>query len=118
MKGLSKMLNCENCGAPLDPYKWRCDYCGAYYFDLTAFDFTGDKPTFVKFKTPQGTITCLARPKIETVEVGSDYSYFTDGHSNIIKSYVVNKTCDINVKFSCYENPKNKALFQIDTREK
>lgn len=112
------MTNCPNCGAPLEPYSWKCAYCGTCYFDLDAWNLEHGKPTYVKFKTPQGVITALARPTIETVEVGSDYSYITDNHSNIIKSYITNRTCDINVKFSCYENPKNKALFQIDTKGK
>ena len=31
------MANCPNCGAPLEPYKNRCEYCG------TIFNNTRDK---------------------------------------------------------------------------
>lgn len=112
------MTNCPNCGAPLEPYSWKCAYCGTCYFDLDAWDLEHGKPTYIKFRTPQGTITALARPEIGTVEINSENSYYTDSHSNILKSYVIHRTCNINVSFSCYENPKTKALFQIDTRKK
>ena len=29
------MLNCPNCGAPLDVTQNKCAYCGTSYFDLT-----------------------------------------------------------------------------------
>lgn len=108
------MTNCPNCGAVIDLHSWRCPYCSTIYFDFVAMNLEDSHPCFIKFKTTQGIITCLARPKIETVEVGSDYSYITDHYNNIVKSYISKRTCDINVKFSCCENPKTKTLFQIE----
>lgn len=27
------MKNCPNCGAVIDPYRVKCEYCGTMYFD-------------------------------------------------------------------------------------
>ena len=71
------MKNCPNCSAPLEPYKCKCDYCGTYYYDLTAIDISGHKPTYVKFKTRDITgkecvLTALAMPSLDYVEVNND----------------------------------------------
>lgn len=29
--GEEKTYTCKNCGAPFDPYKLKCDFCGTYY---------------------------------------------------------------------------------------
>lgn len=112
------MLNCECCGAPLNPYQWRCEYCGAYFFDLSAWDLTDGKPTFVKFKTPQGTITSLARPELRTMEVRQDSEDLTDIHGHTIIRIAGLRHCDIDVNFSCIPNPKSGELFRIEMEEK
>ena len=108
------MTNCPNCGAPLNPYSWRCEYCGTYIFDLDAWDITDGKPTFVKFKTPQGTITTLATPRIATVEVNTEYTSISDGLHRPITILPRSSNCDINVKFSCMANPKNRILYEVE----
>ena len=108
------MVNCPNCGAPLEPYKCRCEFCGTYYFDFTAFDMSKNDPYYVKFRTPYGVLTTLAKPEVQTIEVNVDSRDITDLSGNIIQRFAVNKTCDLNVVFHSVINPENKTLYTIE----
>lgn len=112
------MINCPNCGAPINPYTYCCEYCGTYIFDTTAWDVDDNKPCYVKFKINGKIITALARPRIETLEMSSDTSYISDKYDNKIMSYITNRNCDINVRFKCRENPKTKELIRIEMGDK
>lgn len=92
------MKNCPNCGSPIEPYKCKCEYCGTWYFDLTAFDMTEDVPYYVKFKTSYGIITALAVPEIQTIE---SYTDTADAYSNgvVASRFNVSRNCDINIAF-------------------
>lgn len=107
------MQNCPNCGAPWNPYNFRCEYCGTYAFDMTAWDIEEGTPCYVNFKTNQGTITTLARPRIETIEMNTESTDICDGLNNKIYSFASNRTCEINIKFECLRTPENKELFRI-----
>lgn len=93
------MKNCPNCGAPLEPYKCKCDFCGTWYFDFTAFDMTGDAPYYVKFKTSYGIVTTLAKPELQTIETSSDTVEVTNGRGNIVNTFRTNICCDLEVIF-------------------
>lgn len=108
------MRNCPNCGSPIEPYKCRCKYCGTWYFDLTAFDMTEDVPYYVKFRTPYGVITTLARPELQTIEVSQDCDYACDFMGNRIGKFVRSENCDLNVIFHSQVNPQNKSLFTFE----
>ena len=108
------MTNCPKCSAPIDPYSWRCAYCGTYVFDFSAWDLTDSKPTFVKFKTSQGTITSLAKPELKTVEVRQDSENLTAIDGNRITRIGGLRHCVIDVNFSCIPNPKSGELFRVE----
>ena len=42
--------NCPNCGAVYTLEDVKCPYCGTLYFDMTAIDFTENKPVFLKMR--------------------------------------------------------------------
>lgn len=107
------MRNCPNCGAPLEPYKCKCEYCGTWYFDFTAFDMSENVPYYVKFRTTYGVITTLARPELQTIEFNSDNLYAENAAGNICtitRSY----SCDLNVVFHSQVNPEDGSLYKID----
>ena len=111
------MQNCPNCGAPIEPYKCRCEYCGTWYFDFTAFDMSDDKPYYVKFRSPMGVITTLAKPELQTIETNYDTVNIENGLGNTLKTFVQSVNCDIGVVFHAIPDKSMKnSLFtlQID----
>lgn len=50
--------NCPNCGAPIDKWKCKCDYCGTFYLDLSAMDIDSHKPFFLRIRH-DGTVTTV-----------------------------------------------------------
>lgn len=109
------MKSCPNCGAPWNPYSYRCEYCGTYAFDTTAWDIEEDKPCYIKFKTSRGVITALARPIVETIETNYETNDVSDGYGNKLCSFVSSRNCDINVRFRCQEDIGSKSLIRMET---
>ena len=111
------MNNCPNCGAPLEPYKCKCEYCGTWYFDFTAFDMTDDKPYYVKFRTPYGIITTLARPELQTIEAGRDEVDVTTPFGMTIDSFIRSCYCDLGVVFHSQANPANGTFYTLEVKD-
>jgi len=110
------MKNCPNCGAPIEPYKCKCEHCGTWYFDFAAFNVTDGSPCYVKFNTPQGVITALAKPELTTTEIYCDEQYATDATGHIMHSFVTNKHCDFNVIFHTIIN-EDGTLFIVNVEQ-
>ena len=110
------MTNCPNCGAPLEPYKCKCEYCGTWYFDFTAFDMSDNKPYYVKFNTPYGVITTLARPELQTIEVQEDCDYACDIMGITIAKFTKTRSCDVNVTFHSQVNPEDGSLYILEVK--
>ena len=112
------MKNCPNCGAPIEPYKCRCDYCHTWYFDFTAFDMSGNDPYYVKFRTPYGVITTLAKPELQTIEISEDTVDITDNLGRCV--YRIpnpSRSCDLGVVFHSVANPEDGTLYTLYTEE-
>lgn len=111
------MTNCPNCGSLIEPYKCKCDYCGTWYFDFTAFDMSENKPYYVKFKAPQGIITTLAKPELQTIEVREERDYAYDHMGNPMATFTKSRCCDLNVTFHSIMNPDNNTLFTLEVND-
>lgn len=109
------MRNCPNCGAPIDPYKNKCEYCGTYYYDFTNINFEHNKPCYIQFKIDDFILTTLAIPHMETINFSSDTIDVIDTNGCSISSYRANKECNIELSFSCIED-KDHSLLEIRTK--
>lgn len=75
------MTNCPNCGAPIDPFHTKCEYCGTYYFDMTVFDI--NKPFYIKIDTGNEILTALVKTNSINIEALSDDAYYYDSGVHI-----------------------------------
>lgn len=110
------MKNCPNCGAPLEPYRCKCEYCGTWYYDFTSFNMDNDSLYYIKFRTPHGDITTLAKPELNSVEITSDSYEAIDHFGNMVESVIKSRTCDFNIIFHAYECKENNSLYQLNVK--
>ena len=113
------MRHCYNCGAHIDPYTYKCPYCGGIYYDFSALDCEADKPVYIKFRTnymgQPMTVTALARPSLETVEMTSDETYATDTRGTKLASFTTERNCDLVARFRCMAD--GAKLFRVEVEE-
>lgn len=64
---MKELLNCPNCGAPIEDTK--CPYCGSVFIDFASMDM--DKPFYLKIKHDGKVMTCKAR--INHVELSTSW---------------------------------------------
>ena len=116
-----KGKNCPNCAAVYTLEDVKCPYCGTLYYDLSAIDFTQDKPVFLKFRMPFGDsnvdITQCAIPRLDTMEFKNEYADAVSSYGTVIKSFCTGKTLTTNVQFHAIPYGKDKNLFEIRMKE-
>ena len=110
------MKNCPNCGAVIDPYRVKCEYCGTMYFDWATWLQDG-QPCFINYSFNagygKGTITAQAIPHLETVEINDEPTYITDRNGNNIACLRNNLNCELHVNFRCLASTKDKTFFNF-----
>lgn len=65
---MKELLNCPNCGAPIEDTK--CPYCGSVFIDFASMDT--DKPFYLKIKHDGKVMTCKAR--IDHAELSTSWN--------------------------------------------
>ncbi len=111
------MITCPNCGATIAPYKCKCEYCGTWYFDFTAFDMSKDEPYYVKFRTPYGVITTLARPELQSIEINNDTCDIVSRSGVRVNTLIRTISCDLNVVFHSQTDPEKNRLYTIEVNK-
>jgi hypothetical protein len=74
---------------------------------------TSNTPCFVKFRTPFGIITTLAKPELKTIDTSVESTCVENGCGNVIHRIVTSVNCDIDVTFHTVMNPDNNSLCPI-----
>ena len=114
------MKNCSNCGAPIDPYRVKCEYCGTMYFDWATWLQEG-KPCFINYRVDseydKRTIVTKAIPHLEQVEINDEPTYITDLRGNVIHRIINNRYCDLHVIFTCVADQRDESLFKMVVEE-
>lgn len=113
------MKNCPNCGAVIDPYRVKCEYCGTMYFDWATWLQDG-KPCFINYRFNYGdnktSIITQAIPHLEVVETSNNptYAYNKNGIPILMMN---NRYCEMLVRFICIPDPRDKSLFKMVVEE-
>lgn len=71
---MREVLNCPNCGAPIDGEK--CQYCGTVFYDFAAIDM--DKPSYIKMRINGKLLmfkAILTNVEIKQEANTTDYAY-------------------------------------------
>lgn len=109
--------NCPNCGAVYTLEDVKCPYCGTLYFDMTAIDFTDNKPVFLKMRLPYGSdnmmITQCAIPRLDSIEFNNNYADAIDCRGNIVKRFCTGMTGTTNIHFDAIQYGQNRKMFEV-----
>ena len=81
--------NCCNCGAALDIFAPKCEFCGTKNVNMTELDLaSGEAANFI-FKLPNNItvndnmyMSMLAVPELQTIEMTSEPTYIYGGWNN------------------------------------
>ena len=113
--------NCPNCGAVYTLEDVKCPYCGTLYYDLSAIDFSKNKPVFLKFRIPYGNtyadITQCAMPRLDSIEIKNEYVDTTDCYGRIVKTFCTGQTLTTNVQFNAVKYGENSNLYELKIEE-
>lgn len=115
---MSILKNCPNCGAPIEPYKCKCEYCGTWYFDFTGFNMDEDVPCYIRFKTQHGIITTFARPELKTIDIQDECDYVSNAAGYKIAKFTTSRNCDLGVIFHTLPNQEDGSLFKLEIMDK
>lgn len=111
--------NCPNCGAPYDIDYNKCPYCGTSYYDLSALDFTGREPFYLKIKTEMNGqpcyITQLVRPRADmSIDFSTETVDVYGPLGSVLCTATRSHTMTTNISFEAVVSPAHKNLCTIE----
>lgn len=94
--------NCCNCGAALDIFAPKCEFCGTKNINMTDIDLaSGEAANFI-FKLPNNTtfngnyyMSMLAVPELTTIEMTSEPTYIYGGWNNASLACIDNYSLEL-----------------------
>lgn len=110
------MKKCPHCGASINPFMVKCEYCRSLVFDWDTWLKDGE-PCYINynFNNDEGTnFTLIAKaiPRFESIEINSDSMDVIDKRGNIYRKIMTNKTCEIHAIFKCVRDDDN-VLYKL-----
>jgi len=101
--------NCCNCGAALDIWKDKCEFCGTKNVNLTALDLASGEPANFIFKLPSNIqiggdevyMTTFAIPSLRTIEMVDDTYDITGGWGQVpLARFCANRRIEMGLKLT------------------
>ena len=74
-----------------------------------------DVPYYVRFRSPYGVVTTLAKPELRSVETSYDTVDIASPLGYQIDRFTRSKQCDLEVVFHAQENPEDGTLYKLET---
>ena len=88
---MADQRNCPNCGAPIEPFDYKCRYCGTTYLDLGVIDFDRHTPFFLRIKLFGKTCVMAVQPNFLNARFErSGACLFADDH--VLEDAITPKT--------------------------
>lgn len=106
--------NCCNCGAALDIFAPKCEFCGTKNINMTEIDLaSGEAANFI-FKLPNNTtingnmyMSMLAVPELQTIEMTSEPTYIYGGWSNANLAHINNYSLEMGLNLRAVPRADN-----------
>ena len=77
-----------------------------------------DIPYYVRFRSPYGIVTTLAKPELRSVETSCESVDLVSSYGNIIRQFTRSKQCDFEVVFHAQENPEDGTLYKLEIEKR
>lgn len=113
---MSKNLNCPNCGYPILPEENKCPCCGTSYFDMSAIDFSEEKPFYLKFKTKGSNgedviITQFVKPRFGSITISTEYVEAKGLKNNqTLEKWANSSTATTSIEFIAIPDKENRLV--------
>ena len=106
--------NCCNCGAALDIFAPKCEFCGTKNINITDIDLaSGEAANFI-FKLPNNTtingnmyMSVLAVPELKTFEMTSEPTYIYRGWNDTKLAYINNYSLNLELNLRAVNRSDN-----------
>lgn len=110
--------NCCNCGAALDIFAPKCEFCGTKNINMTELDLaSGEAANFI-FKLPNGTtingnmyMSMLAVPELQTIQMTSEPIYINGGWSKANLAYMNNYSLEMGLNLRAVPRHDNSLCY-------
>ena len=117
--------NCKNCGAALDIFSPKCEFCGTKNVNLTDIDLaSGEAANFIfklpnNFKGADGKevyLSILAIPELQTIEMYSEPTYITGGWKDTPLACINNTSLELRLNLRAVADHKTNEICNLTVK--